>query len=72
MKVSLPLLVTAVSPESWSPLAKKQPLILFIRPSAAIRKGPIDPVMSIPANGGRHERATDGETNSGCERAGRG
>jgi len=30
-------------PESWSPLAKKQPPFLFIRSSAAIRKGPVGP-----------------------------
>ena len=36
--MGLPLLVTAISPESWSPLAKKQPALQLIRSSSATVK----------------------------------
>jgi hypothetical protein len=44
----LAAVLAAVSPESWSPLAKKQPALLFIRSSAAIGKGPQGPIVIRP------------------------
>ena len=63
---------TANRPESWSPLAKKQPPLLFIRSSAAIRKGPVGPEVqkhkSLRMEKG-HERTADGKTDSGYQRS---
>src|SRR5713101_2449148 len=70
-KVGLPLLVTAISPESWSPLAKKQPAFLFIRSSSATVKTrvPAGFRRSTNSNRGGNRVRAKGREESGSNRS---